>query len=95
MYFQVLDTWACSKLKLHRYLVLHIYIFFLVANVITEIWGSYCGEYEVQSLLEITLSSIVALMMEAASISETSVKFYGTTRRKISEGGHIYFNNFG
>jgi hypothetical protein len=56
MYFQVLYTWACSK---------------------------------VESLLEIALSSIKALMMEATSISETSVKFYGTTRRKISEGGHI------
>jgi hypothetical protein len=30
-------------------------------------------------------SSLIALMMEAESISETSVDFYKTTRRNITE----------
>jgi hypothetical protein len=31
----------------------------------------------------------MALMMEAAIISETSVNFYETTRRNIPEGCHL------
>jgi hypothetical protein len=34
-------------------------------------------------------ASIIALMMEAASTSETSVNFYQTTRRSISEDSHL------
>jgi hypothetical protein len=45
-----------------------------VANHITSrIWGSHGGKYEDSYLL-------IALMMEAASTSETSVNFYQTTR---------------
>jgi hypothetical protein len=33
---------------------------------------------------------IIALMMEAASTSETSVHFYQTTRRKNSEDSRLY-----
>jgi hypothetical protein len=33
---------------------------------------------------------IIALMMEAASISETSVVFYQTTRRKNPEDSHLH-----
>jgi hypothetical protein len=33
--------------------------------------------------------AIIALMMEAASISETSVNFYQTTRRNIPEDSYI------
>jgi hypothetical protein len=33
---------------------------------------------------------IIALIMEAASMSETSVNFYQTTRRNILEDGHIH-----
>jgi hypothetical protein len=34
--------------------------------------------------------SIIALMMEAASTSETPVNFYKTTRRNIPEDGHLH-----
>jgi hypothetical protein len=33
---------------------------------------------------------IIALMMEAASTSETSVNFYQTTRRNNPEDSHLY-----
>jgi hypothetical protein len=33
--------------------------------------------------------SLIALMMEAASISESSVNFYQTTRRNIPEDSHL------
>jgi hypothetical protein len=33
---------------------------------------------------------MIALMMEAASASETSVNFYQTTRRNIPEGSHVH-----
>jgi hypothetical protein len=36
------------------------------------------------------MDNIIALMMEAASISETSVNFYPTTRRNIPEDSHLY-----
>jgi hypothetical protein len=34
-------------------------------------------------------SLMIALMMEAASTSETSVNFYQTTRRSIPEDSHL------
>jgi hypothetical protein len=34
--------------------------------------------------------SFIALMMEAASTSETSVNFYQTTRRNNPEGSHLH-----
>jgi hypothetical protein len=36
------------------------------------------------------LRRIVALMMEAASTSETSVNFYHTTRSNIPEDSHLH-----
>jgi hypothetical protein len=33
---------------------------------------------------------LIALMMEAASTSETSVNFYQTTRRNIPEDSHLH-----
>jgi hypothetical protein len=33
---------------------------------------------------------LIALMMEAASISETSVNFYQTTRRNNPEDSHLH-----
>jgi hypothetical protein len=35
-------------------------------------------------------SIVMAVMMEAARISETSVNFYPTTRRSISENRHLH-----
>jgi hypothetical protein len=35
------------------------------------------------------LPSLIALMMEAISTSETSINFYETTRRNIPEDGHL------
>jgi hypothetical protein len=37
----------------------------------------------------------IALMMEAVSISETSVSIYQTTRRDISEVSHLQKSNAG
>jgi hypothetical protein len=37
-----------------------------------------------------SLSSLIALMMEAVSTSETSVNFYETTRLNISEDSHLH-----
>jgi hypothetical protein len=34
-------------------------------------------------------ASIIALMMETANTSETSVKFYKTTRRNNTEDSHL------
>jgi hypothetical protein len=34
---------------------------------------------------------IIALMMNAVSTSETSVKFYQTTRRNIPQNSHLHF----
>jgi hypothetical protein len=45
------------------------------------------------SLVEVyrRFSAIVALMMEAASTSETSVNFYQTARRNNPEDSHFHF----
>jgi hypothetical protein len=40
--------------------------------------------------MKMTVFSDVALMMEAVSISETSVNFYETTRRNIPEDSHLH-----
>jgi hypothetical protein len=45
------------------------------------------------SLVEIDRSlrrTLIALMMEAVSTSETSVNFYKTTQRKIPEDSHLH-----
>jgi hypothetical protein len=39
---------------------------------------------------EVLAASIIALMMEAARTSETSVNFYHTTRRNIPEDSHLH-----
>jgi hypothetical protein len=41
------------------------------------------------SLVEIDRSTIIALMMEAVSTSETSATFYQTARRNIPEDSHL------
>jgi hypothetical protein len=64
-----------------------------------EILGSHGGEYE-DVFWDVELSSlvgyiapiiraIIALMMEAASTSETSINFYQTTRRNNLEYSHL------
>jgi hypothetical protein len=55
-----------------------------------RILGSHGGEYEGGCLLG--CSAIVALMMEAARTSETSVNFYQTTRRYIPDDSHLKSN---
>jgi hypothetical protein len=53
----------------------------------SEISGSHDGVYEDNSLLEYcAVHSLIALMMETVSTSETSVNFDETTRRNIPEG---------
>jgi hypothetical protein len=49
-----------------------------------EFSGSHSGEYEGGCLL-----GCCALMMEAASTSETSVNFYQTTQRNNPEDSHL------
>jgi hypothetical protein len=44
----------------------------------------------VRSWYSCKLKDVGALMMVAASTSETSVNFYQTTRRNIPEGSHFY-----
>jgi hypothetical protein len=38
---------------------------------------------------KLLFATLIALMMEAVSISETSVNFYQTTRRNIPEDSHL------
>jgi hypothetical protein len=55
-----------------------------------EISGSHDGDYEDASLLgRCQVSKVIALMMEAVSTFETSVSFYQTTRRNISEDSYL------
>jgi hypothetical protein len=44
---------------------------------------------EVLKAVKMSMSSLVALMMEVASTSEKSVNFYQTTRRNNPEDGHL------
>jgi hypothetical protein len=48
-----------------------------------------CSLVEVDDVLEV-YAIIIALMMEAVSITETSLYFKETTRRYISEGCHLH-----
>jgi hypothetical protein len=41
-------------------------------------------------MLTAFIMRLIALMMEAASTSETSVNFYQTTRRNIPEDTHLH-----
>jgi hypothetical protein len=73
----------------------------LTMQILCEISGSHGGEYEVQSLLrcalksmsidvsEVRAASIIALMMEAARTSETSVDIYFKKRQHISEDSEL------
>jgi hypothetical protein len=48
--------------------------------------------YKFTDVSEVLIASIIRkmnLMMEAASTSQTSVKFYQTTRRNIPEDSHL------
>jgi hypothetical protein len=46
--------------------------------------------YKITSISEVCTASIIALMMEAASTSETSVNLYQSTRRYNPEDSHIH-----
>jgi hypothetical protein len=49
--------------------------------------------YKFTDISEVLAASIIrAMMMEAASISETSVNFYQTTQRNIPEDSHLHGN---
>jgi hypothetical protein len=39
---------------------------------------------------EVLIASVIALMMEAVSTSQTSANFYQTTRRNIPEDSHLH-----
>jgi hypothetical protein len=41
-------------------------------------------------MLKMAVFWVIALMMEVASTSETSVNFYQTTRRNNPEDSHLY-----
>jgi hypothetical protein len=52
--------------------------------------GSHGGEYEDGCLLGCKpCGLLIALMMEAAGTSKTSINFYQTTRRNNSENSHL------
>jgi hypothetical protein len=40
--------------------------------------------------MKMAISWVIALMIEAASISETSANFYQTTRRNNPENSHLH-----
>jgi hypothetical protein len=61
----------------------------VTATLLGDISDSHSGEYEDGCLLS-NDSWVIALMMEAASTSETSVNFYQTTRRNNSEDSHLH-----
>jgi hypothetical protein len=44
----------------------------------------------ISEVLTASIIMVIALMMEAASTSETSVNFYETTRRNIPEDSHLH-----
>jgi hypothetical protein len=46
--------------------------------------------YKFTDILEVFAASIIALMMEAASTSETSVNFYQTTWCNIRKDSHLH-----
>jgi hypothetical protein len=46
--------------------------------------------YKFTSVSEVLAASIIALIMEAASTSETSVNFYQTTWHNIPEDSHLH-----
>jgi hypothetical protein len=48
-------------------------------------------KYTIKSYIWINGSWIIALMMEAVSVSETSVSFYQTAWRNIQEDGYNEF----
>jgi hypothetical protein len=49
---------------------------------------------DVSKVLAASIIRAIIFLMEAASISETSVNFYQTTRRNISEvSHHLIINN--
>jgi hypothetical protein len=55
-----------------------------------QILGSHSDKYEdSEMLLRVVWRLAIALMMEAVSISETSVSIYQTTRRNIPEDNHL------
>jgi hypothetical protein len=49
-----------------------------------------CPLVEVYRRFRGVTASIIALMIEAASASKSSVNFYQTTRRNNPEGSHIH-----
>jgi hypothetical protein len=48
-----------------------------------------CEKKKIEVRFQVLTAASIALMMEAASTSETSVNFYQTTRRNNSEGRHL------
>jgi hypothetical protein len=61
--------------------------------MMTVFWDAApCSLVEIYRRFVFTASIIFALMMETVSTSETSVNFYQTTRRNISED--VNFNRY-
>jgi hypothetical protein len=63
----------------------------LTQRILSDISGSHGGEYEDGCLPACAsiIRAIIALMMEAASTSESSVNFYQTIRRNNLEDSHL------
>jgi hypothetical protein len=50
-----------------------------------------CTWYNITDVSEVLATSIIiAMVMESASTSETSVNFYRTTRRNIPQDSHLH-----
>jgi hypothetical protein len=57
---------------------------------LTVLFGSNRNEIFQGYCCHMCINSLIALMLEAASTSETSVNFYRTTRRNILEDSHLH-----
>jgi hypothetical protein len=55
----------------------------------TEMLG-HVVSWKLTDVSEVLTAPIIALMMEAVSISDTSVNFYETTRFNIPEDSHFH-----
>jgi hypothetical protein len=61
-----------------------------VSMMITVFWDvSPCSLTEVHRLFRMLAASVIALIMEASSASETPIDFCHTTRHNITEDSHL------
>jgi hypothetical protein len=66
-----------------------------LVKVFIAVWAIFCLRFKVltaasmKTAVWVVAPSTIALLMEAASTTDTSVNFYHSTRRNIPEDGHL------